>query len=98
MPSSYQVALWKQQSFLVLRPLQIEFFRSLLEDMALKAPDAGLDRNSRPPERPLWRLRARPPGKIRGFCPNGHPFGIGYYGHSHVRGLVPIFSLNAMTQ
>jgi hypothetical protein len=30
MPSSYQVVLWKQESFVVLRPLQIEFFRSLL--------------------------------------------------------------------
>jgi hypothetical protein len=30
MPSSYQVALWKQESFVVLRPLQIEFFRNLL--------------------------------------------------------------------
>jgi hypothetical protein len=30
MPSSYQVVLWKQESFLVLRPLQIEFFRNLL--------------------------------------------------------------------
>jgi hypothetical protein len=31
MPSSYQVVLWKQESFVVLRPLQIEFFRSLLD-------------------------------------------------------------------
>jgi hypothetical protein len=31
MPSSYQVVLWKQESFVVLRPLQIEFFRNLLE-------------------------------------------------------------------
>src|SRR5271157_96988 len=30
MPSSYQVVLWKQESFVVLRPLQIEFFRNLL--------------------------------------------------------------------
>jgi hypothetical protein len=30
MLSSYQVVLWKQESFGVLRPLQIEFFRSLL--------------------------------------------------------------------
>jgi hypothetical protein len=30
MPSSYQVVLWKQESFVVLRPLQIESFRSLL--------------------------------------------------------------------
>jgi hypothetical protein len=30
MPSSYQVVLWKQERFVVLRPLQIEFFRSLL--------------------------------------------------------------------
>jgi hypothetical protein len=29
MPSSYQVVLWKQESFVVLR--QIEFFRNLLE-------------------------------------------------------------------
>jgi hypothetical protein len=28
MPSSYQVVLWKQESFVVLR--QIEFFRNLL--------------------------------------------------------------------
>jgi len=31
MPSSYQVVLWKQESFVVLRPLQVEFFRNLLE-------------------------------------------------------------------
>src|ERR1035441_10846843 len=31
MPSSYQVVLWKQESFVVLRPLQIEFFRNLLD-------------------------------------------------------------------
>jgi hypothetical protein len=30
MPSSYQVVLWKQESFVALRPLQIEFFRNLL--------------------------------------------------------------------
>ncbi|MGO9576252.1 MAG: hypothetical protein ACLPTQ_18220, partial [Terriglobales bacterium] len=30
MPSSYQVVLWKQESFVVLRPLHIEFFRNLL--------------------------------------------------------------------
>jgi hypothetical protein len=30
MPSSYQVVLWKQDSLVVLRLLQIEFFRSLL--------------------------------------------------------------------
>ncbi len=30
MLSSYQVVLWKQESFGVLRPLQNEFFRSLL--------------------------------------------------------------------
>jgi len=30
MPSSYQVVLWKQETFVVLRPLQIEFFRNLL--------------------------------------------------------------------
>ena len=30
MSSSYQVVLWKQESFVVLRPLQIEFFRNLL--------------------------------------------------------------------
>jgi hypothetical protein len=32
MLSSYQVVLWKQESFGVLRPLQIEFFRSLREE------------------------------------------------------------------
>jgi hypothetical protein len=31
MPSSYQVVLWKQESFVVLHPLRIEFFRNLLE-------------------------------------------------------------------
>jgi len=31
MLSSYQVVLWKQESFVVLRPLLIEFFRNLLE-------------------------------------------------------------------
>jgi PAS domain S-box-containing protein len=35
MLSSYQVVLWKQESFGVLRPLQIEFFRSLLEGQTL---------------------------------------------------------------
>jgi len=35
MPSSYQVVLWKQESFMVLRPLQIEFFRNLLESYLL---------------------------------------------------------------
>jgi hypothetical protein len=30
MPSSYQVVLWKQERFVVLRLLQIEFFRNLL--------------------------------------------------------------------
>jgi hypothetical protein len=34
MSSSYQVVLWKQESFVVLRPLQIEFFRNLLGDFA----------------------------------------------------------------
>jgi hypothetical protein len=42
MPSSYQVVLWKQESFVVLRPLQIEFFRNLLgllhETLALLTP------------------------------------------------------------
>jgi hypothetical protein len=33
MPSSYQVVLWKQDSLVVLRLLQIEFFRSLLEEL-----------------------------------------------------------------
>jgi hypothetical protein len=32
MPSSYQVVLWKQESFVVLRPLHIEFFRNLLDN------------------------------------------------------------------
>jgi hypothetical protein len=32
MLSSYQVVLWKQERFGVLRPLQIEFFRSLLDE------------------------------------------------------------------
>jgi len=36
MPSSYQVVLWKQECFLVLRPLPIEFFRNLL---GLRVPD-----------------------------------------------------------
>jgi len=33
MSSSYQVVLWKQESFVVLRPLQIEFFRNLLGEL-----------------------------------------------------------------
>jgi hypothetical protein len=37
MLSSYQVVLWKQDSFLVLRPFQIEFFRNLL-GRAVAAP------------------------------------------------------------
>jgi hypothetical protein len=35
MSSSYQVVLWKQESFVVLRPLQIEFFRNLLGRFAV---------------------------------------------------------------
>jgi len=35
MPSSYQVVLWKQDSLVVLRLLQIEFFRSLLEPVVV---------------------------------------------------------------
>jgi len=35
MPSSYQIALWKQERFVVLRLLQIEFFRNLLDDSAI---------------------------------------------------------------
>jgi hypothetical protein len=35
MPSSYQVVLWKQESFVVLRSLQVEFFRNLLEPPAV---------------------------------------------------------------
>jgi hypothetical protein len=34
MPSSYQVVLWKQERFVVLRLLQLEFFRNLLGRMA----------------------------------------------------------------
>src|SRR5258708_21295272 len=34
-PSSYQVLLWKQDRFVVLRPLQIEFFRSLLDEQKM---------------------------------------------------------------
>jgi hypothetical protein len=30
MPSSYQIVLWKQESFVVPRLRQIEFFRNLL--------------------------------------------------------------------
>jgi mannose-6-phosphate isomerase-like protein (cupin superfamily) len=37
MPSSYQVVLWKQESFVVLRPLQIEFFRNLLGHIQMHA-------------------------------------------------------------
>jgi hypothetical protein len=36
MSSSYQVVLWKQESFVVLRPLQIEFFRNLLRSNLMK--------------------------------------------------------------
>jgi len=38
MLSSYQVVLWKQESFGILRPLQIEFFRSLLDRVAPDHP------------------------------------------------------------
>jgi hypothetical protein len=38
MPFSYQVVLWKQESFVVLRPLQIEFFRNLLGGWGRKKP------------------------------------------------------------
>jgi hypothetical protein len=40
MLSSYQVVLWKQESFGVLHPLQIEFFRNLLDSFgqACKGP------------------------------------------------------------
>jgi hypothetical protein len=46
MPSSYQVVLWKQESFVVLRPLQIEFFRNLLgcfnpDSADLRLPNLG---------------------------------------------------------
>src|ERR1039457_2423999 len=37
MPSSYQVVLWKQESFVVLRPLQSEFFRILLGRLLRRA-------------------------------------------------------------
>jgi hypothetical protein len=42
MSSSYQVVLWKQDSLVVLRLLQIEFFRSLLGDslVVLRSPRA----------------------------------------------------------
>jgi len=36
MPSSYQVVLWKQESFVVLRPLHIEFFRNLLVCLCMR--------------------------------------------------------------
>ena len=39
MPSSYQVVLWKQESFVVLRPLHIEFFRNLLDCASQIRPD-----------------------------------------------------------
>jgi len=39
MPSSYQVVLWKQESFVVLRPLHIEFFRNLLGAGELRGTD-----------------------------------------------------------
>jgi hypothetical protein len=54
MLSSYQVVLWKQESFVVLHPLQIEFFRNLLgllyafgPQRVVIFPDAPLSR-SRP--------------------------------------------------
>src|ERR1700694_1546577 len=37
MSSSYQVVLWKQESFVVLHPFRNEFFRSLLEEDCLVA-------------------------------------------------------------
>src|ERR1039457_493685 len=40
MPSSYQVVLWKQESFVVLRPLQSEFFRILLGETSA-SPHSG---------------------------------------------------------
>ena len=43
MPSSYQVVLWKQESFVVLRPLQIEFFRNLLGLEQELPADAAVD-------------------------------------------------------
>jgi len=33
MLSSYQVVLWKQESFVVPRPIRIEFFRNLLKGL-----------------------------------------------------------------
>ena len=46
MPSSYQVVLWKQESFVVLRPLQIEFFRNLLvrilREISIRVHDARM--------------------------------------------------------
>ncbi|MGA9863655.1 MAG: hypothetical protein WBQ19_16200, partial [Terriglobales bacterium] len=45
MPSSYQVVLWKQESFVVLRPLHIEFFRNLLGGSGTTVAPYG----------PLWR-------------------------------------------
>ncbi len=41
MLSSYQVVLWKQESFGVLRPLQNEFFRSLLDQLQLLGLGGG---------------------------------------------------------
>jgi hypothetical protein len=41
MPSSYQVVLWKQESFVVLRPLHIEFFRNLLRKGGSAIDTAG---------------------------------------------------------
>jgi hypothetical protein len=43
MLSSYQVVLWKQESFGVLHPLQIEFFRNLLGCKPADSTPAALD-------------------------------------------------------
>jgi hypothetical protein len=42
MLSSYQVVLWKQESFGVLHPLQIEFFRNLLKSFVSFCRGPGL--------------------------------------------------------
>jgi hypothetical protein len=42
MPSSYQVVLWKQESFVVPRLRQIEFFRDLLEEKEPPAQPPGI--------------------------------------------------------
>jgi hypothetical protein len=69
MSSSYQVVLWKQESFVVLRPLQIEFFRNLLGRKYLISTT----------QMPVYSTR---PSALQfsneNGCVAGHDVGVGY--------------------